>query len=313
MRREADIEYLVKKRDIKALIRLLKDHDEQVQWKTAAALGKLGKDAVPDLIPALHHKNLDVRLGVIEALGDIKDSAAIPPLIARLQEEESEEVRWAIALTLGEIANQAAIPVLVNTLQDQDAYVRYGAARSLQRLGWIPRDTVEKTWFLIGMQKWEEIQDLGEDAVDPLVQILSYPNSRIRLEAVEVLGELRSPKATLACDRALIDPAEEVRWRAILSFPHCGLPLSHLVRGLNKRPRTANNPLIAAFLNFLFLGMGYNYLGKWWGFLLFQLNVTFIVVLSLLIGPTVPYLFSYAYSALFSIHAWIIAKNMPDL
>lgn len=267
---------------------------------------------MPDLISALHHKNLDVRLGVIEALGDIKDSASIAPLIAHLQEEDNAEVRWAITLTLGEIRDPAAIPVLIECLRDRDAYVRYGAARSLQRLGLIPRDTVEKTWFLIGMQRWGEIQDLGEDAVDPLVQILQYPNSRIRLKAVEVLGELRSPKATLACDRALTDPVEEVRWRAILSFPHCGLPLSHLVRGLNNRPRTGTNPFIAAFLNLLFLGMGYNYLGKWWGFLLFQLNVTFIVLLSLLIGPTVPYVLSYAYSTLFSIHAWIMAKNMPE-
>ena len=97
-----------------------------------------------------------------------------------------------------------------------------------------------------------------------------------------------------------------------MAFLRCGMPTMHLVRGLNKRRRIKNDPRVAAFLNLLFLGMGYNYLGKWYGFLLFQINVMMVVLLSLIMGPVLPYLMSYSISPFLSVHAWHMARKMPD-
>lgn len=201
----------------------------------------------------------------------------------------------------------------MNRLSDPSRYVRYGAALSLQKLGWIPNDARSRARFCIAQQQWDRVREIGEEALVPLVERMSDEDSRIRTRVVETLGELGSPKAEAACDRALIDPSREVRWKALIAFPRCGLPVSHLARGLTRRPKTGYSPVIAAFLNLLFPGIGYNYLGKWYGFLLFQINLAFIVILSLILGPILPYAFSYSFGFLISVHAWNMAKAMPDL
>jgi HEAT repeat protein len=269
-------------------------------------------DALPDLLFALPDRNMDVRLGVIEALGDIRDPVAVGYLVDLLRKEEHAEVRWAILLTLGEIGDSYITLAMAEYLQDPDMYVRYGAALGLENLGWTPPDEKSRIWYWIAKQQWEEIQGAGEEAIEPLLQILGDMNSRIRMSAIDVLGELQSPRAKEACDQALADPNGNVRWKALLAFPKCGIPVARLTLGLNKRPRAAN-PLIAAFLNFFFAGMGYNYLGKWWGFLLFQINLTMIVLLSLIMGPILPQLISHFFSSIFCLHAWLIAKELPDL
>ncbi len=70
------------------------------------------------------------------------------------------------------------------------------------------------------------------------------------------------------------------------------------------------NPNVAAILNFLFLGLGYNYLGKWWGFLLFQVDATAILLLSLAMGSVIPYLISYSISAVVAVHTWYFVKKL---
>jgi hypothetical protein len=180
-------------------------------------------------------------------------------------------------------------------------------------MSWHPVDAEKQVRYLIARQWWEKLPQTGEAALVPLIDILSDEDSRIRARAIETLGRLGIPKAEMACDKALSDPNAEVRWKALLSFPRCGLPLSHLTRGLTRRPKTGHNPMIAAFLNLLFPGIGYNYLGKWYGFLLFQINLAVIVILSLILGPILPYMISYSFGSLVGVHAWNMAKSLPDL
>jgi HEAT repeat protein len=308
-----DITSLIEQRAIRSLIRLLGHRDPEIQWKAAEALGKMGEEATPFLIAALENKKVDIRLGAIEALGDLRDSTAVVPLIYHLSDEENAEIRWAIVLTLGEIGNTEATDALRESLSDVSKYVRYGAALSLEKMKWEPGNAPEKALYLIALQKWERIPEIGEEIINPLVHALSDEDSRIRARVVETLGALGNPKAEAACDKALADRSGMVRWKALLSLSKCGLPISHLTRGLTKRPRTGQSPVIAAFLNLLFPGIGYNYLGKWYGFLLFQVNLAIIVVLSLMMGPVLPYVISYSFGSVIGIHAWNLAKALPDL
>ncbi len=312
-RNPPDIDALERNGDTDRLIRLLTDPDPTIQWKAAEALGRMGQPAARMLIERTHHPNKAFRIGAVEALADIRERGAVVKLTDLLLTDESAEVRWASAIALGEIGDPDAIPVLVGSLRDPDKYVRYGASLALDQLGWIPPTPEDTGYYLAAAQRWDDIISTPGMPAGPFIHHLKDADPAVRARSVEVLGHLRTPDAAAACDSVLKDPSGEVRWQGILAFPDCGIPLMHLPRGLSRRKRTRKNPYIASFLNFFFLGLGYNYLGFWWGLLLFQVNVTAIVTLALFIGPVMPYLFSYLISAVAVVHTWYYVRGLPDL
>jgi hypothetical protein len=307
-----DIASMVETKDTRGLIRLLTHPDLDTQWMAAAALGTLGRPAVGDLLRGLDHHDARVRLGIIEAIGEIGDPLAVPPLLGILAGDTSGEIRWAAALALGNLGGTGTIPSLVKALGDPDKYVRFGAALALEKLTWEPGTDEERALSLIARQEWPSLLPLGSQAVGPLLRATRDQDPAIRARAVEILGEIGGPGAGEACDPILRDPDGEVRWKATLAFPKCGIPLMHLPMGLARRPRPGKSPVVAAFLNLLFLGLGYNYLDRWYGFLLFQLNLTAIVLASLIWGPLLPYAVSYTLSAPIAVQTWYLARGMQE-
>ena len=79
-------------------------------------------------------------------------------------------------------------------------------------------------------------------------------------------------------------------------------------------PATAHekNPLIAGFLNFLLQGFGYGYLGKWWGIMIFQIDITVTVWLFKTSGESNTCSVLFPFYLLLGIHAWYITKKMPE-
>jgi len=311
--KQPDIDTLERNGDTDRLIRLLTDPDPTIQWKAAEALGRMGEPAARKLIERTHHVNRAFRIGAVEALADIRETGAVGKLTDLLLTDESAEVRWASAIALGEIGDAEPIPVLVVSLRDPDKYVRYGATLALDQLGWTPATPEDRGYYLAAAQRWDEIHSATGIPAAPFIHHLRDADPAVRAHAVEVLGTLKTPDAAAACDAVLKDPSGEVRWQGILSFPDCGIPLMHLPRGLSRRKRIRKSPYIASFLNFFFLGLGYNYLGFWWGLLIFQVNVTAIITLALFIGPVIPYLFSYIISAVAVVHTWYYVRGLPDL
>ena len=319
LRNPPDIEALEQNGDTDGLIRLLTDPDPTLQWKAAEALGRMGQPAAKKLIARTHHPNTIFRIGAVEALADIRERQSVGKLADLLLTDESAEVRWASAIALGEIGDEEATPVLVGSLRDPDKYVRYGASLALDQLGWIAPTPEEQAYYLAAAQRWDEILSTPGMPAAPFIHHLKDADPSVRARAVEVLGFLKIPEAAVACDAVLKDQSGEVRWKGILAFPGCGIPLMHLPRGLSRRKRTRKSPYIASFLNFFFLGLGYNYLGFWWGLLLFQVNVTAIVTLTLFTkdampyGTILPYLLSYIVSAVAMVHTWYYVRGLPDL
>jgi hypothetical protein len=309
-RRIPDIEGMKKRNDIRGLIRLLGNRNFTVQWQAAAALGTMGQAPIDQLVRELHHPDRNVRLGIIEALGDIRAPEAVPALIALLESDRRAEIRWAITLALGEIGDQEAVPSLGRALRDPDKYVRYGAAIALDRLDRVPDSPVDKTYYLMAKHEWERLKTEKDISVDALLQSTRDRDPQVRIKAVEIIGELKDPLACSAIAPALRDRDSRVLWKAVTSFQRCGVSPLYMPMGVAKRPRFGKNPWVAAFLNFFFVGLGYNYLGMWWGFLLFQTNMTIVVLASLEIGPLIPMVVSYSVSLLFSIHSWFMARNM---
>jgi HEAT repeat protein len=99
----------------------------------AYALGKIGGPAPESLIEALRDGNCNVRWGTAEALGFIKDPAAVPSLIQALT-DGCPVVRSSAAIALGEIDDISAVPALTELLKDNDGYVRWTAAEALGRI-----------------------------------------------------------------------------------------------------------------------------------------------------------------------------------
>jgi len=308
-----DIDYLLEKRDVHGLVWSLRYPDLDIQWHAAAALGSLGTEGVDHLLEALGKaRNKHIKLGIIEALGEIKDNRAVPDLQKALVDKDNE-IRWEAALALGEIADQGTIPALVAVLKDHDRYVRYAAAIALDRMNWVPDNETDHAYLHLGKQEWDKLQEIGYPAIEALTVALKDRNNEVREKAVQVLGEIGSPDAIPVVYRALRDTSDEVRWSAVKAAPQVGISPIYLPRGLSMRPRIRKNPYIAAFLNFVLPGMGYFYLGQWWGIVVFQIDVYITTLNFVSNGELYSHIYSYPVYLVLAAHAWYMASKMPDL
>jgi len=311
-REPPDVDTLADRRDIDGLIQALSHRDTAIQLRAARALGAMGTEAVDSLIRALDTGDRDLRLGIIDAMGEIRDPSVLDHLLPLLH-DRSNEVRWAAALALGQLSDQRAVPPLVRSLRDPDRYVRYGAAIALGQLGWVPEADEGRACLALALQDWDHLSALGTAAL-PALQLASMDRDReVRARAVAIMGEIGDPSSGPALVRALGDPDESVRWNAVQAARACGVPPMQIPRGVSRRPRVRKDPRVTALLNFLLPGLGYFYLGKWWGILIWQVDITATVWLFTITGE------QPAYAALLPIylslaaHGYYMAKQMPDL
>jgi HEAT repeat protein len=311
--RPADVAALKAAGDLPGLVRLLHDRDPNIQWRAADALGSLGSPALPLLIRELDSRHVAARIGAVEALGAIRDPRAVRPLIDAMEHDHNPEVRWVAALALGNIGDPAAVPALLFVLRDRERYIRSSAAMALDRLGWIPENKTETAYRAIAVQDWEKVKRLGTAATSPLTERLFDPDPKTRALVIDLLGVIGDPRAQEACEAGLKDPEEEVRWASVITAKKCRVPVAQIPWGISKRRRTGQNPWAAGILNFLFIGLGYNYLGYWWGFLIFMSYTSILVLAQLEAGPFLPYLIAYPITALFAVQTFYLAKKMQDL
>ena len=311
--RPADIENLKNVGDFPSLIRLMGHSDPRVRNEAAVALATAGSSAVPLLLAALHSTSALIRLGAIEALGTIKDHRAASDFLDMLPREKIIEIRWAAILALGEIGSALAVPGLVLLLRNLNKYTRYGAARSLEKLGWQPATDIDRIYFCIAMQDWESVKKYGPSAILPLSRIFHDPDPQTRSDIITLLGELGEPEPHITCRAGLRDRDPGVRWTTVLSAMNCGIRSIHIPPLVAGRERTGPDPAAAALLNFLFLGIGYNYIGKWWGFPVFMSFMSILVLAQLYAGPFLPYLVAYPITAVLGVHTYYMTERMADL
>ncbi len=303
---------MTKNGDIPGLIQALTNDDFELQIAAAKSLGSLGPVAIGTVLKKLKTRNRALRLGIIEALAVIKDPLAVDPLLEAL-DDQLAEVRWGCAIALGEIGDERAIPGLKKALGDKDKYVRYGAAFALAKIGWKPETSLDKARLFYGMQEWGALRDMGISAINVLETARKDADLDIRLKAIDLLGAIHDKCVAPSLIGALADENSAVRWKSVLVSAKAGIPLMYLPRGISRRPRIRKNPKIAALLNFLLPGQGYNYLGKWWGILIFQLDVTVTLWLLRFGGESLSYTILFPLYILIAVHAALIAMKMPDM
>jgi len=312
-RGKPDIHALTQARDIRRLIGLLNHGDFDVQWHAARALGTMGADATLPLIHVLGHPGINTRLGAIEALGAIRDPRAIEALAALLASHETSELRWATALALGEIGDQTVTPALLNALRDADRYVRYGAAKALEQVGWSAETDEDRAFYYIALEDWDAIKKMGKSATGPLIDMLRERHPAIRARIIEILGSIGGFEAKKTCEQVLRDPDGDVRWRAVLSSRRCGVPTSYLPLQISRRQRTGPSAIGATLLNFFFLGIGYDYVGKWWGLLILETYMMLLTLAQLELGPFMPFLIFYPVTALFATQTYFMVKREAEM
>ena len=152
-------------------------------------------------------------------------AAAEPYLLPLLQSEDLILRDNAVDL-LGEIHSRAAVPVMIGLLRVADVDLRVNLVRALGRIG-DERAVAPLAQMLVGQVRKPEsltlhavlrraLAALGPAALSPLLELARAEDSVLRIEAVNVLGRLRDPRAgDRVCALAVSDPVVEVRLAAL--------------------------------------------------------------------------------------------------
>jgi HEAT repeat protein len=159
---------LVNEGDVKSLIRMVEHSNNPLIVKKAIEwLGVLEAGEAVDslIIKALQSKLITVRLASIRALGYIGGEKAIKPLAAMVDDmNEERQIREESLTALGEIGKKGS-DLAINII-------------------------VHESYGELGDQALTVLQNVGQAALKPLVDILNGTDQRIKEKAVIVLGEI---------------------------------------------------------------------------------------------------------------------------
>jgi HEAT repeat protein len=157
----ADIEKLEAKRKVKRLCKLLNYKTNKTSvWDVPSPNGGRSTEAFM-AIPAEHTEwvlNYGVRSRAAEALGNIGDSHSISALVRSLTTDPSE-------------------------------HVKIRAARALHKLDWQPKNSEVAATYWCCMGNWDKCKDNGRPAVDALLAMLAYDETK-RREISKTLSEI---------------------------------------------------------------------------------------------------------------------------
>jgi HEAT repeat protein len=153
---------------------------------------------------------------------------AVNPLLAVLQERNaSPDLRAAAAHALGMIRDTSAITGLTSLLRDNRYFVREQAARALGQMGEPAVDMLlEMAGSSTPATREAAIEALGVAgtvrAVDRVIEALSDANPNVRSVAVRALGESASDRAVPHLMAVLRDDSSALRGQAAASLARLG-------------------------------------------------------------------------------------------
>lgn len=209
------------------LVDLLGNGENRVNDRVYPLLVELGAAAVPYLLERVEDPDRIRREHVIAALGNLRTREAVAP-IGRVLRQTGLERRYVAAWALGEIGDAAAIPALIASLDDEDAEVRKYATRSLIKLD---RATVTPLIDYLrnasprgAAGAIRALGDIGDPAALPV--LLAQATGVNRPEVFLALGKLKDPRAEAALIAGLGDRDWRVRMNAALALGPVGTSAS---------------------------------------------------------------------------------------
>lgn len=218
----------------------LANDDRHVREGAVVGLATLRDErSVPPLAKASADRDARVRLTAVTVLSEFHDHQVTTALMQRLKDSDPK-VRASAASGLANADDPQAEDALASVLSDPDPQVRLSAASSLAEMGDARAIAVliadlrspiadmrststsiqptigpdsSRTPYLLGR--------MGSTAIDPLIDVLRSGDRKMRVRAIQALGELRDPTAVQPLTRALI----LTRRRGVEST--CGDPVLH--------------------------------------------------------------------------------------
>ncbi len=216
-------------RAVKPLIDALKDGDRNMNIAAARALGAIGDaQAVEPLIDFIKINSTVAEEALIKI-----GKPAVKTLLPILNSESGLfDIRLTIVNALGEIGDTEAVEPLINALRDRSRAVCEAAAKSLKNLGWEPDPGETGAWYWIAKRDWEKVISQGVSAVEPLSVALKSKDWDVRIAAAKALGELREPQAVEPLIHALKDEfCFDVRKAAAMALDKLGWGPDHSENG----------------------------------------------------------------------------------
>jgi HEAT repeat protein len=173
---------------------LTHDKDNARRRDAVVALGQLRDSrAIEPLILALQDDDLEVRRLAALALSDIGEKSVIPALNAAFEANDNPDVFIAISIALSELG---VTDTLTSALVSESGYLRKSRVKALKRYedGRAVKCLIEAlTNAPDGQVYWiaRALGELGDDrAIEPLVALLTHSSIDARTAAAESLGKL---------------------------------------------------------------------------------------------------------------------------
>ncbi len=214
----ADALVAIGEASIAPVLGLLGEGTDTARSNAVEVLGRLrAQEAVPAIIELLQAGGDRLHRRAVDALISI-GAPAVTPLIPLLGGEEEGHAGAVAALT--GIGDDAREP-LIEALDDERAGVRMGAAMTLERLGWTPAGVGEEVTCLVALQRWRDVVEFGEGAVDILAVRLGDQDTDVQAGVAEALVRI-GPPAAPPLIRLLSD--EDLRKRAGDTLVQIGKP-----------------------------------------------------------------------------------------
>lgn len=253
-----------------AIIEKVANERDDVKLRTKAlialerwsAIATIGAGAFDEVFEASKSRDPAIRQQAIRALGLVSGTRASAALTQYLRSSDVF-IRRAAAEGFERMKEPQTASVLVATLADDDAEVRHSAARALKKIEWKPTNREQHIALAVAGREWMEaaklgqaavaplmqafqdasqrpkvmgaLVELGEPAVDPLIQLLGagsdVPGGSLRLTAVEALGKIGHRKALPALEKMMSDPELAIRRAAVDAMTHLGwVPMTALAQ-----------------------------------------------------------------------------------
>tara|TARA_B100000700_G_scaffold137095_1_gene153077 strand:+ start:880 stop:1782 length:903 start_codon:yes stop_codon:yes gene_type:complete len=197
----AKIKSKEKQSNIKLLIKGLGDNNGLVRRSYAEKLGKIGSEALPELIHALlNSKNVIQRRAAAKTLKLVEDPTALPHLIKALTNDSDMVVQCSAAGAIA-IFGEDAVKHLVIVLENQEhTEMQHGlAAWCLSFIGANATDAIKKAAksknikvksAAISALEEHIKQSKDQDAIELVENAINDKNEIVQVEAIRLVGKL---------------------------------------------------------------------------------------------------------------------------
>lgn len=213
--RKTIVEGLLRRVDaaiISGLIDALRDPENAGKRNSATeALVRIGDPSIAHIIETLaREEDLDVRLSLVNLLGDVRNDRGFQTLVDQLPRESDINILSAIVASIGKYRNATAIPILIRALQREDLWLKFHVIEALGEIG--DRSALpailplysEKSLRKPVLEAIGKIADVG--TVNFLLKVVAEEDklNLTALRALVQIADAEKPKVVDAAERHLI-------------------------------------------------------------------------------------------------------------